>query len=981
MPLQRPLLLALIIPLPIKSRFTWQLQFLLATAISGTISLDTPPAVVPLTEKITAFYYVKNKLINTATYPSLGTTLIPFPIPTWTLTADSLVQGAFATYTLSMVINYNIPYGGAILVKIPMTYGFSSPTLCTNDAVDGSTLQDDGLVCSVDITTGYMVVSGFPEFVAPALVVLQVQLTNPAVTQPADWTAATYYTDATPLATTICQNTAIVPPTLTPTTPTPPATWDTQYWYRTLCHVNQNCPLEFIVDLKTALTTSDTIQMTINLGFTLAPEGQVFCYWNNDVTQYSFPACTWTVGGTYTTLVIHSPSGVTMAASANTPLTVTTLNANKGLNGIVMPTTPQNYTFTVARMTGGSTQEEVSSVSVEVLMTAFTAYQSKALVVNYNQLSAIAIQFTPSTTIPVSTGSLVVTLPTKTPDGVTLYADDLGSGIANGGTFPCSEPTSTWVCTIAYGDQGTGKAVTITATGWTSALAAGTSYRFILSQVYNTAAADNKHVYVKLQSYSSSTPLNADIMYDFTMQDWTSTSYTGPGTPTTSTPVAGSTGVSFTLTLTTNDPLGYVASHIYDYFIIQFPTLVTVPMTVDCSDGAGTYYTCEAVPGNHWVVLYSFGGNLASGATRSVQIGQADQAQGIMNFQFEVLAVKYRAISCIYTYAAISMTGFTINAFVNPLVKTKDVTLPYIPASTKLQFLITFSTMTGSGSITIPSTGMLEIIPSTNLASSGIDTFCEATTGLTGNVQCVCTSTSCLITNFGAISAGTAIGISLWATTGATATNANWAINAYLDTAKTVKVFTSTAITGDAITATYAGFKQVYVPDTQPQNIVTTRAGGKGKFEFEFTPGATWAATSYITITFPTAASVSIPSGATLFCGFDGMEASLCTATSTSPLTISMYAPQTPSLVSTTTNRAWITTQGDTDTSTTNGLIFTYKGDYVAVVAFGATNYNIPFRILAATDFTSLALLPFWSNAGAVNHLGVTFTPSYYYPT
>lgn len=958
-----------------------------STTIAGTIDLDTPPAVVPLDQLIVGYYYVKNKLINVATYPPLATVLIPFPIPVYTLTSDNLVNSEIATYTLSMVIDYDIPYGGAIQVKIPTDYGLFNPT-CTNDAVGGSTLQDQGLMCTVDQVTGEMRVYGFPHFVAPALIVLQVQVTNPAspMTNPPDWEVATFYTNAPILQETICQNTAVVAPTLTPTTPAEPETWDTQYLYRHTCHITENCPLEFIVNLRTALAVGDTMEVTMPSTFTLSPESQVFCYWYDNETQYSSPPCTFTAGGSNVVKISSPAGGASIPAGENVRLTVTTLNGDQGKNGIVMPGTPGNYTFTVARKTGGTVLEETSSTSIEVLMTRFTAYKTTAFVVNYDMLTAIAIQFTPSTTIPASSGGgkLIVTLPTRTPDGAPLYANDLGSGVADGGSLPCHETTGTlgtWVCTISYGDQGIGKAVTITVNGWTGTLNAGTSYRFILAQIYNPTSGDNKHVYVKTQSFSGTTPLNADIMYDYTIQKWESvladnSAANGNWLPTTVPATPGSTGVSFTLNLRTDNPDGFVDVNIYDYFIIEFPSPVTVPLStatgLRCQNGAGVYYNCESIPGNRWVVLYDFGGNLAAGAFKTLQIIGANQAPGLMVFKIKTYAVKYRAVSHAYIYSPIDFGATTASTFVNPTIKTRDVATGFIPYSTKLQFAITFQTMTGAGAMTIPKGGALEIVPSPNLAS--VDPFCETISGLTGDVQCVCTATSCLITNFNDITAGSTVSMSLWGTTGSAATNGGWEINAYLDEEKSVKVFSSTGLTGDAISTSYQGFKQVYVPDTLPQIIQTTRAGEKGRFEFRFIPGSSWTAASYLTITFPT--GVSLPAGAKLFCGFDNMEASLCTTTATNPLTIEMYAPHTPALAATANYNAWITTQCDTDSSATNGLLFSTAGTHVATVAFGATTTSVPFKVLVASDFTSLTLIPFWSNAGAENHLAVTLTPA-----
>ena len=154
----------------------------------------------------------------------------------------------------------------------------------------------------------------------------------------------------------------------------------------------------------------------------------------------------------------------------------------------------------------------------------FTEYGSEAKIVNSNSPNVMLVMFKPSVMIP-TTGKLVLKIPTKTFGGVTLFDNDLGSGISSGNKINCFNVQNfvgTLSCTLTHGDQLIGSPALITINGFTTNLAITSTYKFYLDGFKNPiSGGDNKHVETTLEGYDGSNNLiNWATAYDFTIIDF-----------------------------------------------------------------------------------------------------------------------------------------------------------------------------------------------------------------------------------------------------------------------------------------------------------------------------------------------------------------------------------------------------------------------------------------------------------------------------
>ena len=246
--------------------------------------------------------------------------------------------------------------------------------------------------------------------------------------------------------------------------------WDTQYQEAHYLYAGDIGPVEFTLNLPSNLAITDVLQIVIPASFNLAPEGQPLCLWNGTYAQ----TCDWDSTVSPNVLTLSSPNQTLISSGANMTLKITSLNANNGQNGLVLPTTSGSYPFTLqTSVNWGSTIREMQVVQVPVYAKKFTLFYSTTEVVNYNLKTSIRIQFQPQTVIPVN-GQLILSIPTITNTGVTLFNNDLRSGIANGGSIPCHDVGSSFgfepTCVLKYGSRQLGTPAQIVVTGWSSAL-------------------------------------------------------------------------------------------------------------------------------------------------------------------------------------------------------------------------------------------------------------------------------------------------------------------------------------------------------------------------------------------------------------------------------------------------------------------------------------------------------------------------------
>ena len=931
--------------------------------VTATFVITNPPAMLPPTAMIKAYYYHAFKLWNIASYPALGTTLVPFDITDINITSSDGTANVQASFVFSFITPQPIPAGGAIWIQIPSAYTISD-TSCENDAIGGSQVGDKGFQCSID-SSGNLIAYGFPAVANNSLVVIDARLTNPSSSTTATFTVQTHYIyQAAPLQTLI----ATVSKAATVTAATAVSYWDAQYRATTYLYATDIGPVKFLINFPTTLATTDYVKVNVPTGFSLAPDGQAYCDWDG-VPAFS---CVWASN----VITLTSPNVTALTASTNITLKLSTLNADSGINGLVFPSTAGTYQFTVTSYTSANVLKEQQVINVIVYAPKFTVFYSTTEIINYNMKTSIKVQFQPATQVPVG-GKLILYVPTRNSEnGLTLFDNDLRSGIADGGSIACHDVGSSFgfepTCTLKYGNQQLGTPAQITVSGWTSPLVVTANYTFRVNQVWTPAyPADDKHVIMRLESWSSTAVINAGLHYDFTIQKFDPTVYNSPTTPSTAPMNADQSGATFTLDLYSTQLYRHLA--VFDYFIVEFPTLIQQPLGLKCV--AVTNTDCVSLPGNNWVFYQKSDADLTAANSLSTLILNAKQVSGVINSTSSVFtsyAVRNRVVVTKVVYPAIDYSSLTVQT-ITATVTAPSITAGYIPNNAPVQFLMTFTIPSGSINIVVPSTGAIQITLPTTVTA--VDNFCmnDATSSMTGDYSCTLVTTSGIqsysITGFDQLNYGTTVAISFWGQyTPTTAATPVFGVALYKDAAMTIKISSNAAVNGPAI-STYKGFQKIYPMDTNAVNPFTARAGDVAPFNFYVTLSAT--TVTSLTVVFPT--SVTVPTGASLICGWNSYEAKSCTYTS-SPLTVTIETPHTPALATGTAYKVFITTTGATGTNL-KGLSFSTAGKIAATVTTSLSEVlQVPIDIYAP-DFTSLILSPLWSNAAVNNYLAVALQP------
>ena len=490
-------------------------------------------------------------------------------------------------------------------------------------------------------------------------------------------------------------------------------------------------------------------------------------------------------------------------------------------------------------------------------------------------------------------------------------------------------------------------------------------------------SGDDKHVIMRLESFSTSaltSVINAGLFYDFTIQKFDPTAVTATTAPTTTPLNAAQSGVTFTVNLYSTQTQR--AAALFDYFILEFPSVIQQPLGVKCTtDTANT--DCVSLPGNNWVIYDKSDADVAANTyLTDVVFRQAQQVAGVIPTTLSVLtsyAVRNRVAITKVTYPPIDYSLLIIQT-ITASVAVPSLTTTQIPYSAPLMFQITFTVPSGSINIVIPTTGAIEIgLPST---ISAIDSYCsnDDASQYTDDYGCTLSGQVFTIQSFSTqVSSGTVLKINFWAQATTASITPIFRVTFYQDAAKTMKISENINVVGLTVSA-YKGFQKLYPIDTDSINPFAARAGDILPFKFLLTPGASFSTS--LTVQFPT--GVSVPTGASLICGFNTSEAKSCVVTTASPLLITIEAPYVPTLTTSTTYQVFISSIGSTATNK-KGLIFANSGKEAAQVTVGSTIQSIPFEVYT-TDFTSCIVRPLWSNAAVDNYLAVTLQPSVVIP-
>ena len=291
----------------------------------------------------------------------------------------------------------------------------------------------------------------------------------------------------------------------------------------------------------------------------------------------------------------------------------------------------------------------------------------------------------------------------------------------------------------------------------------------------------------------------------------------------------------------------------------------------------------------------------------------------------------------------------------------------------------------GTGANNVPSGGLLDIQFPTGYV---LESFCQndVSSQMTylanpGDIICSNTPDSTKyspnpyygISGYATIPTGSTVNILAYATTPTTSATAG-NLYIYADSARTQQMYTY-AITFPAVQTTYTGFQQLKVPD-EGRTPVIIRQNGQSFFQFEFIPGVLFTS---ITVSFPTASSVTLQSGAYPICYFGDYQAASCTTTTVTGTSLALLI--TPPLSPTLTLSATYLVTIDTSCGTNNGLLFEAAGLFYATVILGANTRMFPFRVLSSTDFSDASMIMTWANQGTTSDLIVKLTPTTPIPT
>lgn len=109
-----------------------------------------------------------------------------------------------------------------------------------------------------------------------------------------------------------------------------------------------------------------------------------------------------------------------------------------------------------------------------------------------NTMNLLWIKLTPTTTIGMN-DQIVVEIPTKGSNGWTLFANDLGTGLADGADIPFDVITGDFSnsfmnCRLFKGDQTNGKSVRVVCGGFTSSITSSQLLHFAFKVVNPTVS-------------------------------------------------------------------------------------------------------------------------------------------------------------------------------------------------------------------------------------------------------------------------------------------------------------------------------------------------------------------------------------------------------------------------------------------------------------------------------------------------------------
>jgi hypothetical protein len=223
---------------------------------------------------------------------------------------------------------------------------------------------------------------------------------------------------------------------------------------------------------------------------------------------------------------ITTPSSYHVPANKLFELTVTTINGHEGINGFYFPPIAnvgmQKIWFREYAAAGQAVRAS-KLLKFPLMGPDYTHFDVTSMIKNAGEKSIYHVRFKPKTQ-HAANWKLKLYFRTRTLDGeMSLFANDLGSGIANGQPIFCKNYANmnNIVCKLFHGDQiraydSTDAYVEIT---WTGNLATNVRYEFQIYEITNPPTfSDKRKIILKMEGINNSGAIiNTGEFYDFTL--------------------------------------------------------------------------------------------------------------------------------------------------------------------------------------------------------------------------------------------------------------------------------------------------------------------------------------------------------------------------------------------------------------------------------------------------------------------------------
>ena len=184
----------------------------------------------------------------------------------------------------------------------------------------------------------------------------------------------------------------------------------------------------------------------------------------------------------FTSILLTIASSTTLSGTTLYQIKITTQSSTPNAEGLAFPTTAGRYKVDINFDAAGTRNYNIHNhLYMDVHGPTFNTLKVTSFVTLPGQWNLIWVELIPTTTI-ATTHQLVIEIPTKSLEGTLLFANDLGTGIANYGWVPVDMlyglTNGFMTCKLFQGDQTNGKSVRIVCGAFTSSVSVGTYISF-----------------------------------------------------------------------------------------------------------------------------------------------------------------------------------------------------------------------------------------------------------------------------------------------------------------------------------------------------------------------------------------------------------------------------------------------------------------------------------------------------------------------